>query len=83
MQGENWQSSNDADHETFAAQPDETNRMVWIVVKVWRGIPVLAEVYDNPSQATQRSQWLLQECNPIDDEIGVFESELNTPQLEV
>lgn len=83
MQGENWQSSNDADHESFAARPDETNRMMWVVVKVWRGIPVLAEVYDNPLQATQRSQWLHQECNPADDEVGVFETAVNTPQMEV
>lgn len=82
MQVENWQSSYGVGHESFAAQPGETNQTMWVVVKVWRGIPVLAEVYDNPLQATQRSQWLLQECNPIDDEIGVFESRLNTPQLE-
>jgi hypothetical protein len=82
MQTGNWQVSNRVDHESFAAQPGETSQMMWVVVKVWRGIPVLAEVYDNPLQATQRSQWLLHECNPVDDEIAVFEAEVNTPQLE-
>lgn len=53
------------------------------MVKVWRGPPVLAEVYDNHWRANQRSHRLLQACNPLDDEVGVFEAEVNVPQVEV
>jgi hypothetical protein len=68
------------DDQSTSIQPNVVADKVWVVVKVWRGLPVLAEVYDNHMQATQRSHRLLHTCNPLDDEVGVFEAEVNIPQ---
>lgn len=66
--------------KSLSVQPTILGGQVWIVVKVWRGLPVLAEVYDDRDEATRRSKILLDACNPFDDEVAVFETRVNAPQ---
>ena len=66
-----------------STQPNVFARDVWVVVKVWRGLPVLAEVYDGQAKAIQRSNLLLEACNPLDDEVAVFETKVNIPQEDI
>ena len=47
---------------------------IWVVVKVWRGFPVLVEVYRDEQLAYTREQALRADINPDSDETGVFET---------
>jgi hypothetical protein len=51
----------------------EISNLIWIVVKVESGIPVVAEAYEDEEKALSRERMLREEdFNPDDDETGVF-----------
>lgn len=54
----------------------QTRQTLWIVVLVESGIPVLVEAYRFPQVAMEREQELRGELNPDDDEVAVFEVEI-------
>jgi hypothetical protein len=51
----------------------EKNEIVWVVVLVLSGIPVLAEVYLDEETAQTREQFLREDINLDYDETGIFE----------
>ena len=51
---------------------------VWVVVKVWRGVPVTAAVYDNVDAAQIHAELLNAEIDPLEDAVEIFETEINT-----
>ena len=51
----------------------QQNKMIWVVVLVESGIPVLVEAYSDQRQANIREQFLRQDINPDYDEVGLFE----------
>jgi len=54
---------------------NDSPETVWVVVKVERGIPVIAEVYNDRETALLREQALRNSCfNPNDDETEVFKT---------
>ena len=44
----------------------------WIVVEVWRGIPVQVEAYRKIRDAQVREKALRVNINPVDDETSIF-----------
>lgn len=54
----------------------QTRQTLWIVVLVESGIPVLVEAYRFSQVAMEREQELRGELNPDDDEVAVFEVEI-------
>jgi len=50
--------------------------LLWIVVKVESGIPVLVEAYRDWQSAERRAQLLRTDMNPENDETGVFETRI-------
>lgn len=46
---------------------------LWVVVEVYRGIPVGAEAYSDVQFAVEREQFLRKHIHPEDDETGIFE----------
>jgi len=48
----------------------------WIVVRVWRGIPVGIEAYRNQGAAERRERSLRKSMSP-EDEVAVFEIDLS------
>ena len=58
------------------AQINSNCKSLWIIVKVWRGIPAGIEVLKTHSEAIKREAFLRQSIAP-EDEIALFES--NTP----
>jgi len=57
----------------------EQPEMLWVVVKVESGIPVLAEVYRDEQSAEMREQSLRECMHPENDETGVFEAQFPQP----
>jgi len=51
----------------------ENSEVVWVVVEVDAGCPVLAEVYSDYETAYLREQELRSQINPEDDETWIFE----------
>jgi len=47
--------------------------LIWVVVEVHSGIPVMAEAYYDVESAVMREQYLRKHMRPEDDEVGVFE----------
>jgi hypothetical protein len=47
--------------------------LLWVVVKVESGIPVMVEAYGNKESAKMREQSLRKYMHPENDETGVFE----------
>lgn len=52
------------------------SRIVWILVKVESGIPVLAEVFSDEAEARRLEDQLRAKMNPDNDEVGVFSARL-------
>lgn len=50
--------------------------LLWIVVKVESGIPVLVEAYRDKPSAERREQLLRIDMGPENDETGVFETQI-------
>lgn len=50
--------------------------LLWAVVKVESGIPVMVEAYRNEQAAMTREQCLRAHMHPENDETGVFEVQL-------
>jgi hypothetical protein len=48
----------------------------WIVVQVWRGIPIEVEIYATLRTARRRERILRQSMNPHENEVGVFKAPL-------
>jgi hypothetical protein len=59
-----------------AKQPD---RLLWIVVKVDSGIPVMVEAYPDEQSAKTRERSLRRDMHPENDETGVFEVQIGHP----
>lgn len=59
--------------------PARQIRTVWVVVKVWRGVADMAEVYDEQQVAVERAQYLARNSDPLSDDVQVFETLVNTP----
>lgn len=55
--------------------PNEVS-VIWTVVLVQSGIPVLVEAYRDEATARSREEILRQDINPDYDEVGIFEVEL-------
>lgn len=47
--------------------------LLWVVVKVESGIPVMVEAYDNEESAKMREQSFRKYMQPENDETGIFE----------
>jgi len=54
----------------------EQTELLWAVVKVESGIPVMVEAYQDRQSAEMREQSLRKEMRPENDETGVFEIEI-------
>ena len=54
----------------------EKSEVVWVVVLVQSGIPVVAEVYRDEETARKREEFLREDIRPDYDETGVFEVEI-------
>ena len=52
---------------------EKQNELLWVVVKVQSGIPVMAEAYRNKQSAELQEQSLRMQMHPENDETGVFE----------
>jgi hypothetical protein len=57
---------------------NKKSQVVWAVVLVESGIPVMAEAYRDENTARLREQSLRNGIRPDYDEIGVFEVEIGT-----
>lgn len=53
--------------------------LLWVVVAVQAGVPVLAEVYRKADVARKRERTLLKQFDPNDDVVAVFEVEVDVP----
>ena len=51
----------------------EQTELLWAVVKVESGIPVMVEAYRDRQSAEMREQSLRKDMHPENDETGVFE----------
>jgi len=51
-------------------------KLVWVVVQVQSGIPVLAEVFQDKAKAERRERALIRESREEYDAVDVFESRL-------
>ncbi|MBI5725647.1 MAG: hypothetical protein HZA50_16935 [Planctomycetes bacterium] len=51
---------------------------VWVVVKAESGIPVLAQVFKDKSQAKKRGKWLQSRSSEERDAVGLFEARLGS-----
>jgi len=60
---------------TVREQPE----LLWVVVKVESGIPVLVEVHQDEQSAEMREQSLRKYMRPENDETGVFEIQFPLP----
>ena len=47
--------------------------LLWVVIKVESGIPVMAEAYGDKKSAKIREQYLRKHMQPENDETGIFE----------
>jgi hypothetical protein len=56
--------------------PQQQPELLWIVVKVERGIPVMVEAYRDQQSADMREQFLREHMHPEYDETGVFEVQI-------
>ena len=52
--------------------------VVWIVVLVKSGIPILAEAHPDQKTAKKREQFFRKDINEDYDEVGVFEVEIGS-----
>jgi len=52
--------------------------VVWIVVLVRSGVPILAEAYQDEETAKRREQFLREDINSDYDETSIFEVEIGT-----
>jgi hypothetical protein len=50
--------------------------IIWVVVKVESGIPVMVEAYHDGQSAELRNQFLRLNMHPENDETGVFEIQI-------
>ena len=58
--------------------PKEQPELLWAVVKVESGIPVMVEAYRDRQCAEMREQSLRKDMHPENDETGVFEIQLGS-----
>ena len=49
----------------------------WVVVEVWRGIPVATDIFRNQEMAIQHEQRIRERINLMEDETGIFEVTLD------
>jgi hypothetical protein len=49
---------------------------VWVVVEVWRGIPIAADIFRDREKAVDYEQSVRARINLMEDETGLFEAEL-------
>jgi len=56
--------------------PQKQPELLWVVVKVESGIPVMVEVYRDRQSAEIREQSLRKYMHPENDETGVFEIQI-------
>lgn len=54
----------------------EQTELLWAVVKVESGIPVMVEAYRDRQSAEMREQSLRKDMHPENDETGVFEIQI-------
>ncbi len=54
----------------------KTSDHYWIIVKVERGVPTMAEIYTEYNDAKKREVMLRKRINEENDEIGVFHSKV-------
>ncbi len=52
------------------------SEIIWVVVSVASGVPVLVEAYRNKRKALARQRTLRKDINPDYDEVGAFEVEI-------
>lgn len=55
---------------------NEDRSTIFIVVKVYHGIPVVADAFIDESAAEQRAKELKVDMNPEYDEVEIFQTEL-------
>ncbi len=55
----------------------QQNRVIWVVVLVESGIPVLVEAYSDEKKADVREQFLRKDINPDYDEVGLFKIKID------
>jgi len=51
---------------------------VWVVVEVWRGIPIAADIFRDQERAVDYEQRVRARINLVEDETGFFEVELES-----
>lgn len=56
--------------------PQGQPELLWVVVKVESGIPVVVEAYRDRQSAEMREQPLRKDMHPENDETGVFEVQI-------
>ena len=56
--------------------PQGQPELLWVVVKVESGIPVVVEAYRDRQSAEMREQSLRKDMHPENDETGVFEVQI-------
>jgi len=61
--------NNDGDEQMM---PQKQSELLWVVVKVESGIPVMVEAYWDRQSAEMREQSLRKYMHPENDETGVF-----------
>ncbi len=51
----------------------DTGSKMWVVVHIWRGIPVLVEGFYAERVAHRRARQLRRDINPDEEDVAVFE----------
>jgi hypothetical protein len=59
--------------------PQQNGEVIWVVVLVQSGVPVLVEAYFDEKNAEIREQALREDINPDYDEVGLFEVKIGEP----
>lgn len=61
---------------------NESNQSVWVIVDVWRGLAVGAEVFSSEAGAQKRLDYLIENTNLNEDDVNIFEVKVDDLHLQ-